>query len=277
MDVNKPAYLEYSYHGIERTRFFENVKIPILSEYFSAIEFTEKNTIIFFFNATVNPTFNELSSYRKECQMIIFRLYLKMKKEGTYFTSTFYFSQQPIRCEGILEHKMYSELNDEIKVLDGVQVVRLDAQGNPISEQEFLKQQQEIQSEKFRTFMSESLKLKPEHENALQVLTSIEHTVLKFMMMYSYLYELCGGNQEKTSNYIKASIVFSQLPMSPIRKRKTTTGNQKEEDVFTYYRNVVGHSYHEILAFSERDAICEIEILNDNLLRILLEKMEGLI
>lgn len=277
MSVDNSCYLEYAYQGIKETQFFQKIKIQLLSERFSFIEFSTSDTIKFYFKEDFNSSFDEISSYTEECRSIFFKLYLKMKKEGTYLTDKFYFSPEPIKYEIILGSKMYVESRDEIAVLDGVDVFRFDEQGNPINEQDFLLQQIEIYSHKLQCLLDENLMLEQEHETALQIFMTIEHAVLRFTMMYSYLYELCDANQEKTSKYIKSSTVFKQLPIPSIRQRKTTKGQLKEEDVFTYYRNIVGHSYHEILAFSEQNAVCEIEILNDYLLRILLEKMEGLI
>lgn len=159
---------------------------------------------------------------------------------------------------------------------------RFDSKGNPIPEEVFHQQQQQIACTKVQSLLNQDLKLLPVHEKCLSVFMSIEHTVLKFMMMYSYLYELCGGNQAQTNTFIESTVTFFQLPsqIKPKRKRITTKNKGKievEENTFTYYRNIVGHSYHEIMTFSESNALCDIEILNDYLLRILIEKMEALV
>lgn len=274
---NSP-YMEYRYYGIEQIEYFSNTRFSITNNYFNGIEFSDNQTIKFYFRSDFQPVSNSISKYTKECQNIFLRLYLKMKKNGTFFTGTFYFPSEPIQYKGLSDS--FYNLHEEANVLDKVAMFPSDSEGNPIQEEDFYQQQHQIACEKVQNLLDEHLKLLPEHENSLRVFMSIEHTVLKFMMMYSYLYELCGGNQEKTNKFIESTSMFCQLPINSKRKRIATKNKSKieiEENTFTYYRNIVGHSYHEIMTFSEPNALCELEILNNYLLRILIEKMEVLV
>lgn len=115
------------------------------------------------------------------------------------------------------------------------------------------------------------------HDSYFELLL-IENVVIRYFIMYSWLYEKCG-NQEKTEKYIKSTNIFKENNGSSNRLMKQRKRKQKDkqnmvdETIFTYLRNSIVHNMGESILSENNEFDEEIAEHIGYLSKILLQKL----
>lgn len=270
------SFIEVYFSGIDN-KYLENAAFELKNEYFSSLEILASDRFIFYFKDDILLIPSSRDNYLEECRKILFRIYIQMKKQSKYnmkdiFAGVFV---KEISINYIDDINKLISVNEKIKLEENI-IVERKKENKEIDEEEFIEEQRKIKFDEIKLLLDMDLKISDDNLRMLNAVLCIEEPVLRYMMMYSLLYELCGNKQEYTYEFIKESNTFKILGVEPkFKNRVTTKGKEIEEDVITYYRNIIGHSYKNIFEFKEPQALSEIEILKDKLLLILIEKMES--
>lgn len=280
-------YVLANFDGFDRNWISEH-PIDFEDVFWKELQFLEKKEVKLFARPDVqNVSNDELKSKAKD---FFFRLYVQHIKKNHTASHSFAFD--------VLEIQNHTgrQINQKefMCVKDEINVSRFRTDGSLITQEDFKKEQTEIEKNSIKSLIQETIenqiylhtttKQKKEQKSNLELMEKvlqIGDAVIRYCMLYDWLYSLCGS-QLKTSSFIKGSTIFDELKrtsgsMPPLVKERFNSAQNKNEleDIFTFCRNSIGHSAADILSFSENKIISYIYSLIWPLFRILLEKIEG--
>lgn len=284
---NEQIYILAYFDGIDRNWITEQ-PIDFEDAFWTEIQFLRGGKVKLFARPNAQLVSND--ELEKEAKTFFFRLYVQHIKKNHTASSPFIFGVLEIQNHDVRQ----INLKESICVKDEVEVFRFHSDGSPIAPEEFEKKQGEIERKRMQELIRGTLenqicshtvtKQKNEQKSNLELMEKvlqIADPVLRYCMLYDWLYSLCG-RQEDTASFIKRSMVFDELrqtsgSMPPLEKERFNSAKNKNEpeDIFTFCRNTVGHSAADILNFSESQTLGYIDFLIWPLFRILLEKIEG--
>lgn len=265
-------YVEVTFRGIDDDCFCQG-KYVIESQYFNQIEFINKHTAKFYF--TNDLAFIPIKvDLERECRDILLRIYIQLLKEGSYFIGIFEIDESSIKIQN--EYITHLSLCDSASMLDSISVERHDN----LNEKDRI----EIDRKRVAKTLSDSLSNKVYLSNGnsekLLKLFQINDPIIQYFLMYSWLCDLCDMNgkqrQGGAKKFIEASKVYKEIPQSQKRRKRIDEQGQERkeaEDIFTYLRNLIGHSVNDILNIEDRTIIGEIETYKRKFSLILLEKI----
>ena len=276
---NIDAYLiEVSVKGLDDISFRQGF-FRIESQYIESIEFVNNRIVRFYIKKDIKIP-NEKNILRNECCNILLRLYIQLLKEGTYFLSNLVIEDPQLTPNG--DDLPNIALREGMRFTETVIAIRRDGMSEKERAEEIHTRVEKILISSYEN----SKYLCSGNEKKIQKLLEIEDPVIKYFLTYSWICELCdpsGKHQQKNAEeFICKSAIFKNIPQEMQWKQRLDTRRKSEEgtptlnteDIFTYLRNVIGHSVNEILDFSDKAILWQIEKFGKLLLLVLLEKFE---
>lgn len=265
-------YIEVTFKGIDDNCFCQG-KYEIKSKYFNQIEFINEHTTRFYFTENLGFIVSKVDLDR-ECRDILLKLYIQLLKEGSYFIGRFEIDKNNIKIQN--EYATHLSLCDSVSMLDSISVERHDN----LDKKDRIEIDQKRVAKTLSDSVSNEVYLSDGNSEKLLKLFQINDPIIQYFLMYSWLCDLCdmNGKQQQASarNFIEASKIYKEIPQNQKRrKRKDEQGRERDEDIFTYLRNLIGHSVNDILNIKDRTIIGEIETYKRKFLLILLEKISG--
>lgn len=273
-------YIELWYDGMSCN--WEQIDEIDLNEYFFyKVKFYDNNVVRFYVKDDLAFE-NKFDEIKNESCKLMFYIYFQLKKEQSGCNGCF-----DIKCTNAkLKDYYFSTTNDTLTIFDKCCVVqKLDSAGNIISPEEDVKQQKEILSERLRKTLSDlpnnKIYLSEENKKRFYRLFQVKDIAIEYCLMYSWLDNLCGNNQNKTQSFIKQSIAYNNFINTKgahipgvMERFNDKKGKKVKEDSFTCCRNLVGHTFSDLLKFSDDKVLGYLTGLRGILFLILLEKIE---
>lgn len=269
-EENKRDYIGFQYKFDNEHRFdFTEMKNFTLFEndYFSDIEFIKSeekdvnNKILVYFKDDYKAIKDNLAIYRDYAKNIL----------AIFFTETMLTVKSLYLHNLILYNDAYC-INSQ-SIIDasadfnfGCEMVVFNAE----------RSKNNIQN-KISNIKFEYNKENPELINKYFEVLLIENVVVRYFIMYSWLYEQCGKNQKETDEYIKNTDIFKEnngINNLWIKKRRKK-GRKKplKETIFTYLRNEIVHNIGESISSKGNEFDKEIDKYIVYLSKILLQKL----
>lgn len=254
-------------------------KFKLENAYYSEIQFLGNSKIRFYLKNNI-VIINECE-YEHECNSILLNIFIQLKKDHSFILEPLMIDWNDSVKE--LNDDQYIKIEDDFELREEIEVKRYNEDGTLVNSEEFERQQEKIKQDKFQNEIDLSSPVKTcirKNQDKILKVLQIKDPIIQYFMLYSWLCSLCGDRQNKTMDFIKNSNTYNKdmngIQQTFLRHKDTNKGiSQKvEEDAFTYFRNLIGHSVNDILSFSSDKVINEIKTLLDRLFLIVLEKLE---
>lgn len=273
MENPSSNFVELSFNGIDDDCFCQGL-YKIKSKYFSQIEFINKHTVKFYLINNAE-SFATKADLEHECFDILLKLYIQLLKEGSYFIGKFEIDRNCTKIQ--TEHITLLGICDSANVSDSMCVDRHDG----LSEKDRLEIEQRRVEKTLSDSFANDIYLSHGNSEKLLKLFQIDDSIIQYFLMYSWLCDLCSTSrkqlQTEAQKFIETSKIYKEIPENQRRrKRIDEQGQERNEDVFTYLRNLIGHSVNDILNLKDKLIAGEIETFKRKLMLILLEKLRYL-
>ena len=276
--MNNRQYVKFRYSlYTPYCNFDEFELVPIENDtYFSEIKFKEGYITLYFkddFILQENQSEKEINNYAKDKT---FSIFLEIVKNSNAQDFELYIDESYINCI----KKSYMEIKCSLNMSSSINAEMRRADGTIITEEENRQMILESNKKKMQDIISNSNdNMNIQEENKEKIIKSfqVKNPVIKYFVLYSWLCELCSnsngfGSQKKAETFIKDSQTFKHI--GEIEKQRTKDdGTIVTEDIFTYLRNIIGHSINDILTMNDEHIIKEINQYTNPLIKTILEKL----
>ena len=276
--MNDRKYVKFGYSlDTPYCNFDEFELVPIENDtYFSEIRFKEGYITLYFkddFILQENQNKDELANYAENK---IFAILLEVLKNSNAQNFELYLDESCIDSIKYIKERWTCSLYPSSSI--NVEMHRAD--GTIITEEENRQMILESNKKKMQDIIlnsNDNMNIQEENKEKIIKLFQVKNPVIKYFVLYSWLYELCPnsngfGSQKKTEAFIKDSKTFKHI--GKIEKQRTKDdGSIVTEDIFTYLRNIIGHSINDILTINDDHIIKEINQYANPLIKIILEKL----
>ncbi len=275
--MNDRKYVKFGYSlDTPYCNFDEFELVPIENDtYFSEIRFKEGYIILYFkdyFILQENQNKDGLENYAENK---IFAILLEVLKNSNAQNFELYLDESCIDSIKYIKERWTCSLYPSSSI--NFEMRRSDE--TIITEEENLKMILENNKKKMQDIISNSnnnLNIQEKDKEKFVNLFQVKKPVIKYFVLYSWLAELCSnnefGSQNDAKKFIKNSNTFNDI--GKIEKQRTKDhGSIVTEDIFTYLRNIIGHSINDILTINDDHLIQEINQYSNPLIKIILEKL----
>lgn len=239
---------------------------------FSSVEFIDNKVILYIKNDAIIDS-NTIEKVAEKKILSIFIEFIKTTESFNELSITLQTYQ--------IKEKKYSSVTENVGLTESVIVQRFDENGNEINQEDFEKQQIENRRKQYGKAVNDA-------ESNNMILTDINYfkfikifqikdPVIKYFLLYSWLGSLCQDekkhdNQSILNNFIENSITYSIIP--PCYKKFQKRTDRDDKMVFTYLRNLIGHSVDDALLVEDSIIIEKVTTYTHWLIQIIIEKLE---
>lgn len=266
-----PHYMKYIYHiGNDDSILNDLGFLSITTDNrFHGIEF-DNNTATIYLDSAADTSVNEADAL---CQQKLYQIFLDMVKAGHAVGPV------SIHCEGG-SLKATTLITTTISVAIGASVkLSFIQNGRVLTDEEMAECTLRQKKETFTSLINNPFSLyhsisNESYQRIIKVF-GIKDAIIKYFILYSWLYELCGSNQSKTADFIEGSKTYQHSTGAQRGTRiDSRKGSTVDEDIFTHLRNLIGHSINDLLSIDDKRLLDIVETQCPNLMQILLERLE---